>query len=95
MGLGATPRDPMLYYAVRGGGLVQGAIGVLFWIMASDVVRYRPLILAVAGIFLLSAPAFFTLDSLVGLRAAWCLLDSVSCFVVGGVLLALCLRVPA
>jgi hypothetical protein len=91
LGLGPMPYDPLLLYAVRGGGFVQGAIGVLLWIMAGDVVRFRPLIVAVAVIFLVSSPAFYLIDSVVGLPLLWCLLDAGSCFAVGGILLALCL----
>jgi hypothetical protein len=89
LGLGAMPHDPLLLYAVRGGGFVQGAIGVLLWIMACDVVRYRPLIMAVALIFLCSSPAFYLIDSIVRLPLFWCLLDAGSCFAVGSILLAL------
>jgi hypothetical protein len=94
VGLGAMSHDPMLRYVVRGGAFVQGAIGVLLWIMASDVARYRPLILATGVIYLIAGPAFYFIESIAHMPRFWCVLDSVSCLVVGGVLLAFCLRSP-
>lgn len=89
LGLGALPDDAVLRYVVRGGAFVQGAIGILIWIMATDVVRYRPLVIAVGGIYLVSGPAFYFIDSTAGMPLAWCVLDGASCFVTGSVLLIL------
>lgn len=95
MGLGHLPNDAFLRYVVRGGAFVQGAIGILIWIMATDIVRYRPLILAVGWIYLTSGPAFYLIDSIAGMPLFWCLSDAVSCFAVGSIILALSLRSPA
>src|SRR4051812_43750623 len=92
VGLGVMSHDPMLRYVIRGGGFVQGGIGVLLWIMAGDVVRYRPLILATAGIYLVAGPAFYLIESIAHMPRFWCMLDSASCLGVGAILLALCLR---
>src|SRR4051812_16413467 len=92
VGLGVMSHDPMLRYVVRGGGFVQGGIGVLLWIMAGDVTRYRPLILATAGIYLIAGPAFYLIESIAHMPRFWCVLDSASCLAVGAILLALCLR---
>lgn len=94
VGLGVMPHAPMLLYVVRGGAFVQGAIGVLVWLMSTDVVRYRPMIIATALIYLVSGPAFYFIDSVAHMPAFWCALDSVSCLVIGSILLALCLRTP-
>ncbi|HEV7403617.1 MAG TPA: hypothetical protein VGO11_11845 [Chthoniobacteraceae bacterium] len=92
LGLGAMPHDPVLCYVLRGGAYVQGGIGVLIWIMATDVARYRPLIVATAVIYLIGGPAFYFIESIAGMPRFWCLFDGVSCAVVGAVLLALSLR---
>lgn len=91
LGLGHLPNDAFLRYVVRGGAFVQGAIGILIWIMAGDIVRYRPLILAVGWIYLVSGPAFYLIDSISGMPLFWSLLDAVSCFAVGSIILALSL----
>jgi hypothetical protein len=91
VGLGVMSHAPMLRYVVRGAAFVQGGIGVLLWIMASDVARYRPLILATGVIYLVAGPAFYFIESIAHMPRFWCLLDSVSCLAAGSVLLALCL----
>jgi hypothetical protein len=92
VGLGAMSHDPMLPYVLRTAGFVQGGIGVLLWIMASDVPRYRPLILATAGIYLIAGPTFYFIESIAQIPLFWCMLDSVSCLATGAILLALSLR---
>jgi hypothetical protein len=92
LGLGHLPDDAVLRYAVRGGAFVQGAIGVLIWVIATDVVRYRPLVLTVGGIYLVSGPAFYFLDSAVGMPPFWGMMDGAACFLIGSVLLALAPR---
>ena len=92
LGLGHLPNDAVLRYGVRGGAFVQGAIGILIWIMATDIVRYRPLVLAVGWIYLASGPAFYLIDSIAGMPFFWCAADAVSCFAVGSIVLALALR---
>jgi hypothetical protein len=91
LGVGPMPDDAVLRYVIRGAAYSQGAIGVLLWIMATDVVRYRPLVMATAAIYLVGAPAFYLLDTIAGMPRFWCLFDSASCFLAGAIILALCL----
>jgi hypothetical protein len=85
------PDDPVLRYVIRGASLAQGAIGVLLWVIATDVVRFRPLVVTTAWIYLLGAPAYYFIDSVAGMPRFWCIFDCVFCFLAGGVLLILCL----
>ncbi len=91
IGLGVMTDTPVFRYVLRGASYVQGAIGVLLWVMATDITRYRPLILTTTAIYLIGGPAYYLIDSIAGIPRPWCIFDSVFCFVVGGVLLALCL----
>ncbi|MEY4485181.1 MAG: hypothetical protein RL693_2633 [Verrucomicrobiota bacterium] len=91
LGMGVMPDDPVLRYVIRGASYVQGAVGVLIWVMATDVIRYRPLIVTVAVINLASAPVFYLIDAIAGMPRFWCIFDFAYCFLAGGVLLALCL----
>jgi hypothetical protein len=59
--------------------------------MATDVVRYRPLVLTTAIIYLVGCPAYYLIDATAGIPDAWCVFDSAFCLVVGGFLLALSL----
>jgi hypothetical protein len=96
LGLGQLPDDAVLRYVIRGGAFVQGVIGVLLWVIATDVERYRPLVITTAAIYLVSSPAFYLIDSIAGMPRFWCVFDAVSCFAVGAVLLGLSLstRLP-
>jgi len=91
LGLGPMPDAAFLRYVVRGASYCQAAIGLLLWVMATDVVRYRPLVITTGAIYLVGGPAFYFIDAVAGLPRWWCLMDGVSCLLIGGVLLALCL----
>lgn len=91
LGLGQMPDSPFLRYVIRGASYCQAGIGVLLWVMATDVVRYRPLVIATSAIYLVGGLAFYFIDTIAGLPRWWCLMDSVSCLLAGGVLLTLCL----
>jgi hypothetical protein len=91
LGLGVMPDDPVLRYVIRGAALAQGAIGVLLWVIATDVVRFRPLVVTTAAIYLFGAPAYYLLDATAGMPRFWCIFDGAFCLLAGGVLLTLCL----
>jgi hypothetical protein len=90
LGVGTMPDDPVLRYVIRGASLAQGAIGVLLWVIANDVVRFRPLVVTTAWIYLLGAPSYYFIDSVAGMPRFWCIFDCAFCFFAGGALLTLC-----
>jgi hypothetical protein len=92
LGLGEMPDEVIFGYLLRGAAWCQGAFGIIFWVMATDVVRYRPLIITTAGLYLAAAPSFLFLDSIVGLPWWWSLWDFGVCSTAGAILLALCVR---
>lgn len=89
-GLGHLPHLPFLCYVIRGASYCQGAIGVLLWIIGTDVVRYRPLAIATGGIYLVAAPAFWAIHAIAGMPRWWAIMDTVACFFFGATLLVLC-----
>ena len=91
LGLGPMPDDAMLRFVIRGAAFAQAGIGVLMWIMATDVVRFRPLVIACGWIYLIGGPAFYWIEIVAGMPLSWCLFDSISCFIAGASLLALSL----
>jgi hypothetical protein len=91
LGVGVMPDDPVLRYVIRGAALAQAAIGVLLWVIATDVVRFRPLVVATATIYLIGAPAYYWIDATAGMPHFWCIFDCAFCFFTGGVLMTLCL----
>jgi hypothetical protein len=90
LGLGHMPDSVFLHYIIRGATLCQGAVGVALWIVASDVVRYRPLVVATAVTLLVAAPSFYFIDTNSGMPFAARAWDCTACFVAGAVLIALC-----
>jgi hypothetical protein len=90
LGMGVMPDDPVLRYIIRGASFVQGGLGVLVWVISTDVIRYRPLVITIAAICLFAAPAFYFIDATAGMPRSWCIFDFSYCLLAGGVLLALC-----
>jgi hypothetical protein len=88
LGLGTMPDDALLRFAIRGAAFAQAGIGVLMWVMATDVVRFRPLVIACGWIYLVGGPAFYWIETVAGMPQSFCLFDSISCFFAGGILLA-------
>jgi len=89
-GLGHMPHLPFLDYVIRGASYCQGAIGLLLWVIATDVIRYRPLVVITGVIYLVGAPVFYLIHASAGMPHWWAVMDTVSCFFVGAVLLTLC-----
>ncbi len=85
------PQAVFMSYLLRAAGYLQIAIGALIWVIAADVIRYRPLVITTIGIFLVGAPVFYAIDAAVGLPRWWCIMDFVSSFLCGAFPLAFCL----
>jgi len=90
-GLEAVPHVRLMRYALFAAGLLQVGIGLVVWVIARDVVRYQPVVVAVLVAFLIGAPAFYLFDALAGMPCWWCILEFACCFLAGGVPLAFCL----
>ncbi len=87
-GLEQMPDATMMRYILRGAGYLQLAYGVFLWVVARDVVRHQPVVVAFIVLFLIGAPAFYRIDAAAGLPRYWCLLDFTCCFLGGAVPLA-------
>ncbi|HEY9403112.1 MAG TPA: hypothetical protein VIQ24_10490 [Pyrinomonadaceae bacterium] len=87
LGLGEMPRGAVLMFMIRQASYVYGMHGILLWILASDVVRYRPLIRFTGFTFLLAAPVFLIIDHTEGMPLYWTLLDAAGCAFFGATLL--------
>jgi len=90
VGFGHMPDLPFLRYVIRGASYCQGAIGIFLWVIATDVVRYRPLVVATGAIYLAAAPVFWTIHVMAGMPRWWAIMDTTSCFLMGSALLVLC-----
>jgi hypothetical protein len=87
LGLGDMPQGAVLMFMIRQASYVYGMHGVLLWILASDVTRYRPLIRFTGFSFLLAAPVFLIIDHTAGMPLYWTLSDAAGCAFFGVALL--------
>jgi hypothetical protein len=94
LGMGKLPDSALLRYLGSGGSFVYIITGVLMWMMAADVVRYRPMIVLSAWITLAAAPIFAYVNIHTGTPRWWMLMDTVTCLVFGAALLWACYVKP-
>lgn len=87
LGLGEMPESAVLMFMIRQASYVYGMHGVFLWLLASNVERYRPLIVFTGATFILAAPVFFVIDHTAGMPLWWTVMDSLGCGVFGAVVL--------
>jgi hypothetical protein len=88
LGLGEMPGGPIIMFMIRQASFFYGMHGVLLWLLASDVVRFRPLIIFTGVSYLLAAPIFFIIDITSEMPLWWTVVDSVGCAFLGTALLS-------
>jgi hypothetical protein len=89
LGLTPMPQDPVFDSVMRQVSFTYGLHGVALWLIADDVVRYRPLVILTAVGYLLAAPAFLAIDLGNGMPWTWMAGNSGSCLVIGTLLTGL------
>ncbi len=89
LGLGTMPEGPILMFMIRQASYSYGMHGVSLWVLATDVDRFRPLVIFNGIAFMIAAPVFFFIDYTSGMPLWWTLGDTASCAFFGGSLLAL------
>ncbi len=89
LGLGDMPGGPITMFMIRQASYAYGMHGISLWVLASDVARFRPLVLLNGISFLLAAPVFFLIDYTSGMPLWWTVADTLGCGFFGGALLLL------
>lgn len=87
--MGQMPDGPIVIFMIRQASYSYGMHGISLWILASDVERFRPLIIFNGISFLLAALVFFLIDYSAGMPMWWTLSDTLGCLFFGGALLLL------
>lgn len=87
LGLGEMPGGSITMFMIRQASYTYGMHGISLWILASDVDRFRALVLLNGISFLLAAPVFFAIDHTSGLPLWWTLMDTAACGFFGVALL--------
>jgi hypothetical protein len=89
LGLAEMPTGPVFDSVMRQVSFTYGLHGVALWIIASDVVRYRPLVVFTGIGYLLAGPVFLLIDLTAGLPGFWLAGNGGSCVLVGLIVLGL------
>lgn len=89
LGLGQMPDGPLIMFMIRQASYTYGMHGISLWVLASDVARFRTLVLLNGIAYLLAAPVFFLIDYTSSMPWYWTVMDSVGCGFFGAVLLLL------
>jgi hypothetical protein len=89
LGLAEMPQGPVFDSVMRQVSFSYGLHGVALWLVAADVVRYRPLVVLTAVGYLLAGPVFFVIDLGNGMPWSWMAGNGGSCLLVGVILLVL------
>jgi len=92
LGLGEMPDGPIIMFMIRQASYVYGMHGISLWVMASNVERFRPLVILNGVSFVLAAPVFFMIDYMAGMPLWWTVADTLGCGFFGAALLLLSRR---
>ena len=87
LGLGEMPGGPVLMFMIRQASYSYGMHGISLWVLATDVKRFRPLVIFNAVAFLLAAPVFLVVDHTSGMPLWWTVGDVLGCAFFGAGLL--------
>lgn len=92
LGLGEMPAAPVLMFLIRQASYTYGVHGISLWVLASNVERFRPLIILNGIAFLVAGPVFFLIDYTSGMPWWWTIADPLLCLPFGAALLWLSRR---
>ena len=94
LGMGEMPSGPLIMFMIRQSSYTYGMHGVSLWVLASDVVRFRTLVILNGISYLLAAFVFFLIDLASGMPWFWTAADALGCGFFGVALLLLNRWVP-
>lgn len=92
LGLGEMPEGAVLMFLIRQASYTYGMHGISLWLIASDVKRFRPLLILNGISFLLAGPIFIIIDYTAGTPMWWTLSDGPACGLFGAMILWLSRR---
>lgn len=87
LGLGEMPGGPVLMFLIRQASYTYGMHGVSLWVLATDVNRFRPLVILNGIAYLLAVPVFIAIDYSAGMPFWWTIADPLGCGGLGAILL--------
>jgi hypothetical protein len=87
LGLGDMPAGPIIMFMIRQASYTYGMHGIALWILATNVERYRVLVIFNGIAYLVAGPVFFLIDHTAGMPLWWTIADSFACGLLGAALL--------
>jgi hypothetical protein len=88
IGLAEMPNAPVFDSMMRDVSFTYGLHGIAVWLISSDVVRFRPLVILSAIGYLLAGPVFITIDIINGMPTSWIVGNGGSCLLIGSLIFA-------
>jgi hypothetical protein len=67
------------------------AVAVVLWVVATDVVRYRPLVITIVALALMVGVVSYLMEIIIGMPFWWRVMDCVPHLVIGAIILLCCL----
>jgi len=92
LGMGTMASGPLLMYMIRQASFTYGMHGVSLLVLASNVERFRALVILNGIAYLLAGPIFFLIDWTAGMPWWWTAGDTLGCGGAGAAILLLSLR---
>ena len=89
LGMGVMPDGPLIMFMIRQASYTYGMHGVSLLVLASDVVRFRALVILNGIAYLLAGPVFFWIDYTSGVPWWWTVVDTLGCGFTGAAILLL------
>src|SRR5204863_906360 len=89
LGMGTMPQGAVLMFMIRQASYTYGLHGISLWVLATDVKRFRPLVILNGIAFLIAAFVFFAIDYSAGMPWFWTWADSIGCGIFGVAMLLL------
>jgi hypothetical protein len=89
LGLGVMPGGPLIMFMIRQASYTYGMHGVSLWVLSTDVIRFRALVVLNGIAYLLAGPVFFSIDYVSGMPWYWTVIDSFGCGFTGAAILLL------
>lgn len=92
LGMGELPDSPVVGYLARSTSAFYALLGGLFWVLSSDLVRYRPVLIYLGIAVILLGLALLGVDWVEGMPLFWRLGEGPYVIVLGMVMLLLSRR---
>ena len=90
-GVEPVPHVLPMMLVLRWAGLICAGAGVVIWVVATDVVRYRSIVITIIALHLIAVLVSYFVETLIGMPVSWRIMDSTICLVCGALPLAFCL----